>query len=102
MKAFFPKKKKKKKKISSNGWALFLFLDTSTGRQINRIFLNIYTHTDPDRATGGPDPLPPAKSHGIWVSLGNMQLDPLWKTMTPHPTWKMLHPLWNLKHDNFL
>ena len=33
----------------------------------------------------GPDPLPPGKSQVIWVSIGNKQLDRLWKKMTPPP-----------------
>ena len=53
------------------------------------------TSADPEGGggTGGPDP--PEKSHVIWVSIGNKQLDPPGKKWTP-PPWKMLDPLWNL------
>ena len=34
------------------------------------------TSADPEGGTGGPDSSPPGKSHVIWVSIGNMQLDP--------------------------
>ena len=48
--------------------------------------------------SGGPDPPPPrVKSQVIWVSIGYKQLDPLGKSWTPPPPWKMLDPLWNLE-----
>ena len=45
---------------------------------------------------GGPDlPPPPGKSHVIWISIGNMQLDPpLLEKLDP--LWKMLDPIRNL------
>ena len=41
---------------------------------------------------------PPGKSQGIWVSVGNKQLDPPppLENVGP-PPWKMLDPLWNLE-----
>ena len=56
------------------GRLLFLFLDISSGRQINRVCLNIYHVRIQIGGQGGPDPLPPEKSHVIWVSIGNTQL----------------------------
>ena len=56
---------------------------------------------DPEGGTGGPDP-PPGKTQGIWVSIGNKQLDPPpWKKLDPPPPWKMLDPSGTLKNDIF-
>ena len=45
-----------------------------------------------DRGSGPPPP--PGKSHVICLSIGNKQLDPSGKSLTP-PPWKMLDPLRN-------
>ena len=51
---------------------------------------------------GGLGVWTPGKSQVIWVSIGNMQLDPPppppGKSWTPPPPpWKMLDALWNLE-----
>ena len=58
------------------------------------------TSADPEGGQGGPDP--PGKSHVIWVSIGNKQLDPLppWKKWDP--TGKCWTPSGTLKNDRFL
>ena len=61
---------------------------------ISIVFESI-TSADPEWGQGGPDP--PGKSHVIWVSIGNKQLDipPPWKKLdTP---WKLFDPMWNLE-----
>ena len=40
-----------------------------------------YSSANPEGGTGGPDP--PGKSQVIWVSIGNKQLDPPGKSLTP-------------------
>ena len=45
-----------------------------------------HSSAHPEGGKGGPDP--PGKSQVIWVSIGNKQLDPLWKMLDPPGTLK--------------
>ena len=68
-------------------------------RNNDNTFHQFNSSADPEGGTGvlypPPPPPPPGKSQVIWVSIGNKQLDPIWKKLDP--LWKLLDPLWNLE-----